>query len=75
MPVCFDSSKIPIIVTGFMTSLAVPISGMAAEWTFEPAVKLRREYNDNIRLTTQPHSSVNGSIITPSLSFGVNTPV
>ena len=56
-------------------SLAIPVTGGAAEWTVEPTVKLRREYNDNIRLTTQPHSSVYGSIVAPSLNFSVNTPV
>lgn len=56
-------------------SLTMPVTGGAAEWTAEPSIKVRREYNDNIRLTTQPHNSVNGSIITPSLNFGVNTPV
>lgn len=53
----------------------IPVAGRSAEWTVEPAVKLSREYNDNIRLTTEPHNSVNGSIIAPSLNFGVNTPV
>ena len=33
-------------------------------------MRLRREYNDNINLTLQPHNSVNGSIITPRLDFG-----
>src|SRR3989344_1461774 len=75
MPVPFDSGRYLFVVTSMFASITIPVTGGAAEWTFEPAVKLRREYNDNIRLTAQPHNSVNGSIIAPSLNFGVNTPV
>lgn len=57
-----------------MALFAMPVPGRTAEWTLEPAVRLRREYNDNIRLTVQPHESTYGSIVTPSLAFGINTP-
>lgn len=56
-------------------SLTIPVAGRSAEWTAEPSVKLRREYNDNIRLSIFPQKSVNGSIITPALDLGVATPV
>lgn len=75
MPVPFDSSRYLFIVAMMFASLTMPVKGEAAEWTAEPSVKLRREYNDNIRLSAYPHNSVVGSIVTPSLSFGVNTPV
>ena len=41
----------------------------AAEWVAEPAVTLRGEYNDNIRLTTAEHDSVWGVILEPSLDL------
>ena len=53
----------------------MPLVCGAAEWSAEPSVKVRREYNDNIRLTIHPHNSVNGSVITPSLDFGVSAPI
>jgi hypothetical protein len=56
-------------------TLAVPAPGQAAEWTAQPAITARHEYNDNINLSIHPHSSVRGSFLTPSLDFGVNTPV
>jgi hypothetical protein len=55
--------------------LAVPVAGMAAEWTAQPSITARHEYNDNINLSIHPHSSVRGSFLTPSLDFGVNTAV
>ena len=36
----------------------IPFSVLAAEWSAEPSVSLREEYNDNIHLTTSPHNSV-----------------
>lgn len=58
-------------MTACMTvAMCVPLSGGAAEWSAEPSVRVRREYNDNINLTLQPHNSVNGSIITPKVDFG-----
>lgn len=63
-------------VTACMTvAMCVPLSGGAAEWSAEPSVRLRREYNDNINLTLQPHNSVNGSIITPKLDFGARAEI
>jgi hypothetical protein len=58
-----------------ITVLAIAPKGMAAEWTAEPAVTARHEYNDNIGLSIHPHSSVRGSFVTPSLDLGVNTPI
>lgn len=63
-------------VTACMTvAMCVPLSGRAAEWSAEPSVQLRREYNDNINLTLQPHNSVNGSVITPKLDLGSRTEI
>ena len=44
-----------------------PVSG--AEWSFEPSVGLRTEYNDNIPLTPEPHPSVWGMILSPDVKF------
>lgn len=52
----------------------MPVTGGAAEWSAEPSVKLRREYNDNLRLSIFPQKSVNGNIITPALDLGVAGP-
>ncbi len=75
MPVLFDSGRYLFIVTSMLASLTLPVKGGAAEWTAEPAVKMRREYNDNFRLSIFPQKSVNGSIITPALDLGVAGPV
>lgn len=55
-------------------SLAIPVTGGAAEWTAEPSVSMRREYNDNLRMSIFPQKSVNGSMITPALDLGVAAP-
>jgi hypothetical protein len=75
MPVFFDCVRVLFIVTVILASLAMPRTGMAAEWTAAPAVTARHEYNDNIGLSIHPQNSVRGSFITPSLDFGVNAPI
>ena len=47
----------------------------SAEWSAEPSILLRQEYNDNINLTALPHDSVWGTILTPSLKLSNNTEV
>ncbi len=46
-----------------------------AEWSAEPSVVLRQEYNDNINLTALPHNAVWGSILTPSIKLSSSTEV
>lgn len=46
------------------------IPSMAAEWSLEPSVAVREEYNDNIHLTTAPHNSVWSTTLSPSVKFG-----
>jgi hypothetical protein len=75
MPVFFDYVRVLFIVTVILASLTMPRTGKAAEWTAEPAVTARHEYNDNINLSVRPQSNVRGSFITPSLDLGVNTPI
>jgi len=74
MPVPFDSGRYLFIVTSIFVSLTIPVTGGAAEWSAEPSVRLRREYNDNLQLSIFPQESVTGSIITPALDLGVGTP-
>lgn len=45
----------------------LPGAGWAAEWSYQPAVSLRGEYNDNILLTPQAHDTVWGVTVSPSL--------
>lgn len=42
---------------------------VAAEWSVEPTVTLRQEYNDNINLTALPHKAVWGTILSPAITF------
>jgi hypothetical protein len=49
----------------------IPLQLQAAEWTAEPAVKLRTGYNDNIRLDTVKNDPVWEKSLTPSVKFGV----
>ncbi len=43
----------------------------AAEWSAEPSVLVGREYNDNLRLTLQPHNAVNSISISPKIDLSV----
>lgn len=47
----------------------------AAEWSVEPSVSLRGEHDDNIRLTTAPHESVNGLLLSPRVKLNYETEV
>lgn len=42
---------------------------VAAEWSVEPSVSLREEYNDNIHLTTSPHNSVWRTLLSPAMTL------
>jgi hypothetical protein len=54
-----------------VTSLILSTSSQAAEWSAEPSISLRTGYNDNIRLTSQPHDSVWETTLRPAVRFGV----
>lgn len=47
----------------------IHFSALAVEWSVEPSVSLREEYNDNIRLTTLPHNSVWLTKISPAVNL------
>ena len=46
-----------------------------AEWSMVPAFQTRGQFNDNVTLTTQPHSSVWGTWLNPSLQVMYATEV
>lgn len=74
MPIRIFSAPNFLVTALLLPALLAPLAGGAAEWTAEPSIKLRREYNDNLRLSTYPHESVNGSLITPAFDLGVAAP-
>jgi hypothetical protein len=45
----------------------------AAEWSMEPSVALRTEYNDNFEFTSAPHSGVWGLLLAPDIKFSGET--
>lgn len=55
--------------------LPMPRSVSAAEWSMQPSVRAGREHDDNIRLTTLPHNSVTGTMLSPKLDLGVSSDV
>jgi hypothetical protein len=52
-------------------ALALAVPTQAAEWTAEPDISLRGGYNDNVLLSTGPHSSVWEADLIASTKFGV----
>ena len=48
-------------------------SSRAAEWSAEPSVALRADYNDNINLTSAPHPGVWGIKLSPDVKFSGET--
>lgn len=53
---------------GVGITLLLSFNAVASERSLEANINARAEYNDNIFLTTQPHDSTKGLIITPTLS-------
>ena len=49
----------------------ISLPALAAEWTAEPRISLRSGYNDNVLLSTGPHSSVWEADLIASSKFGV----
>jgi hypothetical protein len=73
MPVRYFSGVYIFVAACLSATLSMPLVCGAAEWTVEPSAVFRLVYNDNISLTTQPHNSVNGNIISPKLDLGMHT--
>lgn len=58
---------------GLWVVIFLPSPCFAAEWSAEPSISLREEYNDNAQLTTLPHNSVWNTVITPAVNFSRET--
>lgn len=52
-----------------------PGAVVAVEWSVEPSISLREEYNDNIRFTASSHPSVWQSRLSPSVKMSSRTEV
>lgn len=73
MPVRHHSGVYIYVAACLSATLSFPLACMAVEWTVEPSAVFSLVYNDNVNLTTQPHNSVNGNVITPRLDLGMRT--
>ena len=65
------AKQLCIVLCGMQVLAASPSE--AAEWSMEPSVDLRTEYNDNINFTSAPHPSVWGVILSPDVKFSGTT--
>lgn len=66
---------LPAWFLGLLIGAVVSAGAPAAEWAIEPAVSLRTEYNDNLRLTLAPHDSVSLSTLSPQLTLRRTTEI
>ena len=74
--------RVPVLLRALLVALlflfGLPMSSgvgvsHATEWSAKPSVRVATEYDDNIRLTTQPHNSVHGLTTAPKLDLGVRS--
>jgi len=65
-------TRLLIALCDVMVVLIGP-SAHGAEWSVEPSVRLRAEYNDNINLTPQQRDAVFGAILSPDVKFNWQT--
>src|SRR6266478_2419447 len=61
-----------IVLCGLLQALEAG-SSRAAEWSAEPSVSLRADYNDNINLSPAPHPRVWGIKLSPDVKFSGET--
>jgi hypothetical protein len=61
-----------IVLCAMLQPLAANPS-RAAEWSMEPSVTLRTEFDDNINFTSAPHPSVWGIKLSPDVKFSATT--
>jgi hypothetical protein len=55
--------------------LLAPHMSYAAEWSAEPSIRAASEHDDNIHLTTLPHSSVYALTVAPKLNLVVRSDI
>jgi hypothetical protein len=75
MNVLRGCQSIPFLRSCLFGLLLMADLSVAEEWWMTPSLRLEGEYNDNISLTTLPHSSVTRSLVAPRLDLGVQAPV
>jgi hypothetical protein len=61
-----------LVLCGVLLSLPAGLS-RAAEWSVEPSVGLRADYDDNIHLSPAPHPGVWGLKLSPDVKFSGET--
>lgn len=62
----------PAVLAGIAV-LAWAVEVRAAEWSAEPSVSVRGDYNSNLTLTLFPHDEVWGYWVSPAVSFAGST--
>src|SRR5258707_11153005 len=60
--------RVSVILCVMLQSLTPSLS-QAAEWSMEPSVDLRGEYDDNVNFTSRPHPSVWAIKFSPDVKF------
>lgn len=60
---------------GLLMGMVIANTALGAEWEIEPAVSLRTEYNDNLRLTLAPHDPVTLSRLSPQIALRRKTEI
>lgn len=59
----------PASVALFVMVLLAPAGSSAVEYSAQPSISLQGLYDDNIFLTTQPHSSVSSGVLNPQVDL------
>jgi hypothetical protein len=75
MRIHVDNIAVLIGAVCVISALSLPRTVSAAEWSAEPSVRVGWQHHDNYELTTQPHNSVTGSMISPRLNLGVSSDI
>src|SRR4030065_2549193 len=73
VPVLFRALLVALFSS--LEFLIIPQFSHAAEWSMEPSVRVASKYNDNIRMTAQPHNNVHGFTTAPKLDLGVRSDI
>src|ERR1043165_6603613 len=72
MPLLTGARTLCIVACMVAQAVAASVS-RAAQWSMDSSIAFRTEYDDNIALTTAPHSAVWGMLIAPEIKFSADT--
>ncbi len=75
MQTLFRLCHMPSLLGMWVVLFVCHVSAFAAEWSLIPGFETRGQYNDNITLTTNPHSAVWGLWLNPSLQMRYATEI